>query len=88
MAQEGTVESKYRRTFICVNPDPALGPQTWNLAAPVDGGVPGGGGGGGGKLYGFTGENPIQVEQGPSLSPGKDDVVTSMDISVLDDRAE
>ena len=84
---EGQVEDKYRRTYVCINPvDVAPGPPTWRLAVPVDAGVPGTGGSG--KLYDFEGENPIIVNQEPALSPGKDDVTTSFDISVLDDRAE
>ena len=81
----GMVEEKYRRTYVCVNPDAALGPPTWRLAVPLEIGT---------KeddesiRYGFDGENPIVVSQAPGLSPGREDVTTSLDISVLDDRAE
>ena len=81
----GERKDAYRRTYVCVNPDPALGPQTWRLAVPLEIGT---------KeeddsiRYDFDGENPIILTQGPGLSPGREDVTTSLDISVLDDRAE
>lgn len=86
----GQIEDKFRRTYVCVNPDAALGPPTWRLAVPQEVGDGGetGGGGGNGKQYGFQGESPINVTTEPSLSPGKDNVTTSLDIKELTDRAE
>lgn len=85
MAALGSIENKFQRTYVCVNPDVTTGPQTWRLAVPLDIGLPGGGAVG--TTYDFEGESPIVVTQEPALSPNKEDVTTTFDISQLDDRA-
>ena len=87
MPSVGDIEHKYRRNYILVNPDPALGPPT-ALSSPQEIGTPGiGGGGTGGVSYDFDGVPPIVVDTKPSLGGGRIIVETSMDLTNLDDRA-
>ena len=83
----GDIEEKFRRTYICVNPDAALGPPTWRLAVPQEVGTGSDGPGTAGKLYDFEAESPINVTTELSDTPGKDIVTTSLDIKELNDRA-
>ena len=87
MAALGSIEDKFRRTYVCVNPDVTTGPQTWRLAVPLEVGLPGGGGAES-HVYDFAGDSPIVVTQEPALTPNKDDVLTSFDITQLEDRAD
>lgn len=83
----GSIEDKYRRTYVCINPEPASGPDTWRLAVPLEIGTDDHGDGTS-QRYDFAGESPIVVSQTPALTPNKDDVLTSFDISQLEDRAD
>tara|TARA_B100000073_G_scaffold205968_1_gene170855 strand:+ start:210 stop:491 length:282 start_codon:yes stop_codon:yes gene_type:complete len=88
MADLGTTEYKYRRNYIAVNPDPALGPLTWRTASPQEIGSINGGGGGTGERYEFEGQAPVDIETTPNGgTDGRTLVDTSIDISQLDDRA-
>ena len=87
MATPGEVEYKYRRTYVCVNPDAGLGPPTWRLAVSQEIGDGGGGGTpGAGTLYDFDGVAPINVKTTPG--GGRTKVETSIDIQQLDNRAD
>jgi len=86
MATPGEIEYKYRRTYICVNPDAVLGPPTWRIAIPQEIGDGSGGGAGGGTVYDFDGVAPINVKTTPAGGTTK--VETSMDIQQLDNRAD
>ena len=86
MATPGEIEYKYRRTYICVNPDAGLGPATWRVAVPQEIGGGSGGGTGGGTAYDFDGVAPINVKTTPVA--GRTKVETSMDIQQLDNRAD
>ena len=85
----GDIKVKFRRHYICVNPDPGAGPDTWRVASPQEIGTPasGGGGHGGGPSYDFNAKAPINVDT--SLNHSGDVVVeTSMDIAQLDSRLD
>ena len=88
MPDVGDIEYKYRRNYILVNPEPALGPPTWRVSSPQEIGTPGGGGGGGtgGTVYDFDGVPPIVVDTKPNLTGGPTVIETSMDLTGLDDR--
>ena len=88
MPDVGDIEYKYRRNYILVNPEPALGPPTWRVSSPQEIGTPGAGGGTGGTAYDFDGVPPIVVDTKPSLTGGRTVVETSMDLTGLDDRAK
>ena len=85
----GDIEYKYRRHYICVNPNPSAGPDTWRVASPQEVGTIGGGGGGpsGGESYDFDGVPPINVDMKPGAgTAGRTIVETSMDMKQLDSR--
>ena len=85
----GDIEYKFRRTYICVNPNPGAGPDTWRLASPQEIGASGGGGTGGGEAYDFDGVPPINVDMKPGAGTGGRTIVeTSMDMKQLDSRAD
>ena len=86
----GDIEYKYNRMYICVNPNPGAGPDTWRVASPQEIGAPGGGGGtGGGEVYDFDGVPPINIDMKPGAGTGGRTVVeTSMDMKQLDSRAD
>ena len=87
MADPGTTEYKYRRNYIAVNPDPALGPLTWRTASPQEIGS-GENGGVSGEKYEFEGQAPVDIETTPNGGTGGRTLVDpSIDISQLDDRA-
>ena len=89
MASVGDIEYKFRRHYICVNPDPGAGPNTWRVASPQEIGTPGGGGGtGGGVAYDFDGVPPIEVNTKPNLGGNRTIVETSMNIAKLDSRTD
>lgn len=78
----GSQQTKYRRHYVCVNPDSTAGPETWRLASPQE--IGSSEGGGGGVAYEFEGVAPVDVTvtDGPVTN-----VETSFDIIQLDDRA-
>ena len=84
MAQ-GETKTQYRRNYICVNPDPSLGPETWRVASPQSIASPGSGGGAG-TNYDFDGVVPINVTETGDPMTGTTRVDTSIDIQQLDDR--
>jgi len=87
MANVGDIEYKYRRNYILVNPDPALGPPTWRVSSPQEIGTPGTGGGGtGGAVYDFDGVPPVDVDMTPGIGPNPTIVSTSLDFVQLDRR--
>ena len=87
MANPGTVEYKYRRNYIAVNPDPALGPVTWRTASPQE--IAGTGSGGTGERYEFDGTAPVDIDTTVNGgTAGRTLVETTIDISQLDDRAD
>ena len=77
----GNSKTMYRRNYICVNPDPSTGPDTWRLASPQEIGS----NGGGGAIYQFEGKPPIDVTVTPQGGSSK--VETSLDITQLSERA-
>ena len=81
----GSIEYEYNRTYICVNPNAALGPPTFRISNP-DEISNGGGGGSGGAKYDFDGKPPIVVDTIPGVGSNPNIVKTSMDIQLLDDR--
>ena len=83
MATPGDIQEKYRRTYVCVNPDAALGPPTWRLAVSQETGS-GGGGGTGNQI--FEGTAPVDVNT--TTGDAGTTVTTSIDISQLTDRAQ
>ena len=79
MPNVGDVETKFGRKYMFLNPDPALGPGTWRLAAANN--LPDGGGGGGSGYFDIDGVAPITVDQ---ISTGETTI--SMDMITLDNR--
>ena len=83
----GEIEYKYSRTYIVINPNPALGPPTYRISDPDDLSNGGGGGGGtGGTVYDFDGEAPIVVSTTPGTGSNPPIVKTEMDITLLNQR--
>ena len=82
----GEIEYKYSRTYIVINPNPALGPPTYRISDPDDLSNGGGGGTGGGFAYDFDGVKPINVDTTPGVGTNPPIVKTSMDIQQLNDR--
>ena len=80
----GDLSAKYRRTYITVQPDAALGPPTLRLAVSEVAGT------GGGDVveaaFEFYSDLPIKVETDNTVSADITDVTTSMAIDELIDR--
>ena len=84
----GDIEYKFRRHYICVNPNPGECPNTWRVASPQEIGTPGTGGGDGGVAYDFDGIQPIEVSTKPNMGGTRTIVETSMNIAKLDNRED
>jgi len=82
----GTIEDKFDRVYIVVNPNPAKGPPTFRVSNQDQ--IGGGSGGGSGTTYDFTAEAPIVVDTLGSNTGGSNVVTTSMDIQDLDSRTD
>ena len=81
----GDIEYAYSRTYIVVNPNPALGPPTYRISDPDDLSN-GGGGGGAGPTVDFDGVPPIVVSTAPGDGTNPPVVKTEMDITLLNNR--
>ena len=83
----GETEYKYSRTYIVINPNPALGPPTYRISDPDDLSNGGGGGGGAGRtVYDFDREAPIVVSTALGTGSNPPIVKTEMDITLLNNR--
>ncbi len=80
----GDIEYAYNRTYIVINPNPALGPPTYRISDPDD--LSNGNGGPGGTVYDFDGEPPIVVSTTPGTGTNPPIVKTEMDITLLNQR--
>ncbi len=80
----GTIEDKFNRVYIVVNPNPAKGTPTFRVSNQDQ--IGGGSGGGSGTTYDFTAEAPIVVDTIGSNTGAPNVVRTSMDIQELDSR--
>ena len=85
MPDNGDMVEKFDRLYMYVNPDPSLGPGTWNLVVPAE---IGSGGGGGGANIAFEGELPIEVTASTDPGTTVTTVKTNMDIFNLPPRIE
>ena len=79
----GEIENKYSRTYIVINPNPALGPPTYRISDPDD---LSNGGGGAGQTVDFDGVPPIVVSTAPGDGTNPPVVKTEMDITLLNNR--
>ncbi len=79
----GEIEYKYSRTYIGINPNPALGPPTYRISDPDD---LSNGGGGPGQTVDFDGVPPIVVSTAPGDGTNPPVVKTEMDITLLNNR--
>ena len=79
----GDIEYAYNRTYIVINPSPALGPPTYRISDPDD---LSNGGGGSGSTVDFDGVPPIVVSTAAGNGTNPPVVKTEMDITLLNNR--
>ena len=76
----GDLEYAYGRTYIVINPSPALGPPTYRISDPDDESN------GKGIVYDFEDEAPIVVSTTQATVNKPSVVTTEMDITLLNRR--